>query len=147
MSCMATNARGEPCQAPDHMTDGSGFCPSHREGSKERLRAAAAKGGEATKAKYAMEAFTAEQLSPIRSLEDAKLALDEIRVAVMTRRLAHAEGNAASKAVAEWIKAEGAATTARLVNELRTELDLRLREIEELRAQLAGKAKPIRMAR
>jgi hypothetical protein len=120
-----------------HLIDDSGYCPAHRDGGREHMADLGSRGGQATRAKLAGHAFTAEDLPPLHSIEDAKAALDVIRVAVMTRRLTHAEGNAASKATAEWIKGETAAITARLNTELRTELDAKQTKIEALEKQVA----------
>lgn len=133
MTCTATNAAGEPCQSAA-VGDG-GLCAAHRMG-REHMATIGSRGGEATRARFGGEAFTAEELPPLHTIEDAKAALDVVRVAVMTRRLTHAEGNAASKSVAEWVKAETAAITGRLVNELRAELDAKSEEIATLRKQL-----------
>jgi hypothetical protein len=95
-------------------------------------------GGKATAAKYAGGAFAAGDLKPITTLEDAKLALDEIRVAILTRRITYSEGASASKAVSEWVKTESAAATGRLVGELRAALEAKTEEIETLRKQLSA---------
>jgi hypothetical protein len=117
---------------------GTGFCIAHSPGGADFMRDIASRGGQATRARLMGVAFEAEQLPPLRTIEDAKAGLDQVRIAVMTRRLTHAEGNAASKAIAEWIKGEGAAVTSRLVNELRTELDAKEAELAALRKQPGG---------
>lgn len=134
--CRGTNAAGGPCQAPEHMVE-DGLCPAHRPGGVEMMRERAALGGLATKARFEGQAFAPEDLPPLVTLEDAKAALDQVRVAVMSRRVTHAEGNAASKAVSEWVRTETAAITARLVGELKSELQAKAEEIEALRKQLA----------
>lgn len=136
MLCHGTNARGEPCAS--HMADASGYCPAHRAGGHAAIVASASLGGQALRAKLAGSAFTVEELPPLETLEDAKHALDVIRTAVMTRRLTHAEGNSAARAVGEWVKTEGAASTARIVGELRAELEAKAAEIAVLRRQLEG---------
>ncbi len=135
--CRGTNAAGLPCAALPYLVV-DGWCPAHRPGGVEEMRARAILGGQAAAAMRAGAAFTAGDLPPLASVEDAKAALDVIRVAIMSRRLTHAEGNAASKAVAEWVKAETAAITSRLVNELKGELQAKADEIAALRKQLAG---------
>lgn len=137
MKCRATNALGEPCGAPERLVGVDGLCEAHQEGGEDRMREMAAKGGEATARKHAGGAFEPGELAPIESLEDAMRALDEIRVAVLTRRITHSEATAASRAVSEWVKAESATMTKALVNDLTAELDARSREIAELRAELA----------
>lgn len=140
MKCEKMNANGEPCDAPEALVR-DGVCLAHRPGGQEHLESIASLGGQALARKLAGSAFEAADLAPLVTLEDAKLALDEIRVAVLTRRVTHTEGASAAKAVSEWVKTEGAATTSRLVNELRVELDARLEEIAELRKQLANKSR------
>ena len=100
------------------------------------MRELASLGGKATALKHDGEAFTADELDPIVTLEDAKAALDEIRIAAMSRRLTHAEANAASKAVSEWVRAESVAVTGRLVNELHAELEKQKAENAKLRTQI-----------
>ena len=56
---------------------------------------------------------------------------------MLTRRITHAEATAASRAVSEWVKTEGARMTKVLVVELTAELKAKAREIDELRAELA----------
>ena len=82
--------------------------------------------------------FTPEELPPLKTLEDAKTALDAIRIGVLTRKITHAEANAGSKALSEWAKCEGIACTQRVVNELHAELQKKTAEIEALRIQLKG---------
>lgn len=99
---------------------------------------AAAFGGKGGKAKRHAAPFALEELSTLRTVEDCKRALDQVRVAVLTRRITPAEGNSASRALDAWTKAEGAAVTARLVGELRAELASKAAEIAELRKALAA---------
>jgi hypothetical protein len=96
------------------------------------------KGGQATKAKLASPGFDPEAVPPLETLEDAKAALDSIRRGVLCRTITHAEANAASKAVAEWVKTETATTTQRLVTELHRELEAKETQIAALRKQLSG---------
>ena len=131
---------GEPCGSLSHLVGPSGYCPAHDPGNAERMKEIATRGGHATAAKHASAGFTADELPAIITLEDAKRALDVIRVAVMTRKLTHAEGNAASKSVSEWVKAESAAVTGRIVNELQKDLDAKTEEIAALKLQLASGA-------
>lgn len=111
------------------------------------MRAIGLVGGQATKRKHAGAGFAANQVKPITTLEDAKLALDEIRVAILTRRITYAEGASASKAVDLWVRAESVAGTGRLVNELRAELEKKAQEILELRRQLAARSGSARLTR
>jgi len=137
--CRGTNVRGGPCEAPESLVV-NGWCGAHRAGGAEAMRERAVLGGAAKAMRDAGEAFTPDQLPPLQDLESAKAALDAVRVAVLCRRISANEGNAASKAVSEWVKTETAAITARLVNELRAELDNRAKEIADLRKQLARAA-------
>lgn len=135
MTCRGTNAQGEPCQSPDHLVDEeSGFCPSHLTRSK---------GGKAAAAKHASRGYAEGEVPRISTLEEAKAALADIHIDMKTRRLTDRECNAASKAVAEWVKADTASITKNLVNELTAELKAKTAEIEALRKQLA---KPMRVA-
>lgn len=143
-SCAGTNAEGASCGALPHLVGADGYCIAHRPGGAERMRELSAKGGESTARAWQSEGFKLDELPEMTTLEDAKLALDAIRRAVLTRKITHAEGNAASKAVSEWVKAESSAQTARIVNELQRELDEKAREINELREQLAKRNRTLR---
>ena len=137
MKCRATNAGGEPCGAPERLVDADRLCAAHRPGGDALMRTMAVKGGLATARKHRSEGFGREEIVDLVSLEDAKLALDQVRVAVLTRKITHAEATAATRAVSEWVKTESARMTKSLVNELTTELDAKAHEIAELRAELA----------
>lgn len=136
-NCVGTNSKGGPCEALEHMVR-DGYCPAHGPGGNEHMRAIGLKGGQATAAKNAGEAFTAGELTPIETVEDAQARLDLIHVAVMTRRLTHAEGNAASKAISEWIKAAEAILNKRMTTETDAVIAERDAEIAALRKQLAS---------
>lgn len=125
-----------------HFALKDGLCPAHAPGGAEHMREVSRLGGAASAAKSAGVAFQAEEVTRIETLEDAKAALDTVRVAVLTRRITHAEGNAASKAVSEWVKTEGVAATGRLVTELHRELAAKTEEIDALRRQLATPLRP-----
>lgn len=141
MNCTAVNARGEPCGSA--LAGADELCPAHRPGGAEFMADIASRGGQATRVKLAGQAFTAEELPDLVTLEDAKRALDVVRKAVMSRRLSHSEGTAAAKTVDSWVKTETAAITARLVNELRAELDAKSEEIGALRKQLASRPRRV----
>ena len=134
--CKGTNARGEPCKS--FMINLDGYCPAHREGGKERLSEIGKKGAAATARVWASEGFSVEELPPLTSLEDARDRLDVIGRAVLCRKISHAEGNAASKAASEWVKAESAVLTQRLVGELEKTLHDKETEIQALRRQLVA---------
>jgi hypothetical protein len=111
----------------------------------ESMKARSALGGAALAREYQSEGFTAEELPKLVTLDDAMAALDTVRVAVLSRRISHAEANAASKSISEWVKAHGNAATMRIVGELTKELDAKTSEIETLRKQLV--AGPLRVVR
>lgn len=134
MKCSALKVDGSPCRADGVL---NGLCFAHQPGGSERLREASRRGGEATKRKLAADGFTADELPALTDIDSAMNALDVIRIAVMTRRLTHAEGNSASKACSEWIKGHSVRQTQRIVDELQKEVDSKAEEIDELRKQLA----------
>lgn len=146
MNCSGVNAAGSPCEAPCHTVDETGFCPAHRPGGEARMQEIRSSGGRATAAKHASAGFLPGEITRVTTLEEAKNALAEIHIAVLTRRITDREGNAASKALAEWTKVEAGAQTQRLVGELQRELDAKGKEIEELRRQLAAGSRKMRVA-
>lgn len=121
MSCKGFNTGGERCEAPDNTLDGEGYCPAHRAGGLATMREIAAKGGAATKAKHDGGGFTVDELTALVTLEDSKLALVQVRNAVLSRRITDREANAATKAVSEWVKAEAALTSRKVVDDLTAE--------------------------
>ena len=137
MKCRGTNAEGQPCGAPERLVGADGLCEAHQEGGETRMREMASKGGVATARKHRSDGFSEEDLAEITSLEDAKLALDQIRVAVLTRQITHAEATAASRAISEWVKTESATMTKALINETTAELAAKSEEIKALKQQVA----------
>ena len=133
--CRGTTPEG-PCHAPEALVRG-GWCQSHGPGATERMTARGTLGGAATAAAWSSDGFTVEELKPIETLDDAMLALDDIRRAVLCRKVTHNEGNSATRAIGEWVKTHGARLTQALVTELQGELNARTKEIEDLRKQLA----------
>ena len=101
------------------------------------MREHRAKGGRATARKHHAKPFSADEIVQLTTLEDAKLALDQIRTAVLLRRITHSEGASATKAVDSWVRTEAAVLTSALVGDLRGELDAKTRELDELRTELA----------
>ena len=83
--------------------------------------------------------FTPNELPPVTSLETALTALDAIRVAVLSGRITPPQGRSAAGAVESWVRAHGALTAQRVVNELRAELDAKGKEIATLRSQLGSR--------
>jgi len=96
-------------------------------------------GARQTNARWEGSPFDPDELGELKDLEDAKLALDTIRRAVLSRQITPNEGNSATKAVSEWCKAETASITKQLVNELHRELEAKEKQIQELRQQLSGR--------
>jgi hypothetical protein len=137
-TCVGTKTNGEPYGQTLGL-DADGLCATHRAGGLERIRAAASRGGRATKAKHAGAAFHADDLPQLETLDDALSYTAMICRAVLTRRITHNESNAAAKAVDSWVKAKQASMTAQLVEELRAELDAKQTEIDGLRQQLASR--------
>lgn len=141
--CQHVRANGTACRAVVGV-NADGLCLAHTSDGASRMAEISRKGGQATAARFASVPFVAEDVPRIETLEDAKLALDNIRIAVLTRRITHAEGNAASKAVSEWCKAEGMAATGRLVTELRNELAAKTAEIATLRTTMQATTGAVR---
>lgn len=139
--CLGLNAKGQPCEHP--VVGPDGYCPAHTEGGAEHMREIAAKGGNALREKLALPGYAEGEVPRVTSLEEAKSALADIHVAVLTRRITDKEAQAATKAVAEWIKGDNATTSNTLVKELRAELDAKKSEIAALRKQLA---RPMKVA-
>lgn len=103
----------------------------------------AALGGEATARVWESEGFTLDELPPLESLEDAKLALDAIRRGVLCRKCTHNEATAATRAVGEWVKTVSAVDTKQLVTDLRSELEAKTKEIAALRKDMTSR-RPMR---
>lgn len=122
--CTGTTASGSPCKAPANLLDPkTGFCPSHAPGASERLSEFGRKGARATARKHSKPGLDAQELGPLRTHEDAQSWLETIGRAVATGRLSDRQAQAAIRAVAEWVKAEGERATAEVINELRSEID------------------------
>ena len=135
-SCRGTTVSGEPCNAPATLV-AHGWCPTHRPGAEDAMREARSKGGRATAAKHHAKPFSADEIVKLVTLEDAKLALDQIRTAVLLRRITHSEGASATKAVDSWVRTEAAVLTSALVGDLRRELAAKTGEIDAVRTELA----------
>lgn len=131
---------GGPCESPEGLVRGDGYCAAHGPGGGERMRTLGSLGGVAKAAKEAGAAFTAEDLPAMVTLDDAKAALDQIRVAVLTRRISHNEGSSAARAVDSWTRAHMSGAADRLVNELEASLDAKAAEIASLAAENKAQA-------
>ncbi len=121
--CQGKKADGTACGALPHLLDEDGLCPAHRPGGREAMAERGRKGGLATKRKNASPGLGAEELPDLRTHEDAQAWLETIGRAVATGRLSDRQAQAAIRAGAEWVKAEGERATAEVINELRSDLD------------------------
>src|SRR5579872_245831 len=118
MACQGTKLDGTPCRAPERLVV-DGWCPTHRPGGLDRVREAAAKVGAANAARHeanAAKGLEEAALAPMETIEDAKRELDTSRRAILLRKIPHAEGAAAARTVAEWVKAHAVGQTQKLVN-------------------------------
>ncbi len=121
--CKGQKADGTACGALPHLLDENGLCPAHRPGGREAMAERGRKGGLATKRRNASPGLGAEELPDLRTHEDAQAWLETIGRAVAVGRLSDRQAQAAIRAVAEWVKAEGERATAEVINELRSDLD------------------------
>lgn len=133
--CKATKENGEPCGAPAQFVDpDSGLCPSHDPDSRERIREAARKGGEAMAEKHSRDGLEEDELPPLDSPQAAEEWLETIARAVATGRLSSSEGNAIRGNVRDWLKAREAGEQAerieRLEKLLKAAREGRLDEVE-----------------
>ncbi|MCH1571650.1 MAG: hypothetical protein OXU33_05530 [Gemmatimonadota bacterium] len=80
------------------------------------------KGGLATKQRLSSPGLDPAELPELRTHEDAQGWLETIGRAVATGRLSDRQAQAAIRAVAEWVRAEGDRQTAEVVNELKADI-------------------------
>lgn len=132
MPCAGMTKAGRPCRAGEFTLLPDGYCSAHSPSPEARAKRAAQQ-QQAAEASVAYTSrhrpFTLAELAALVTLEDAKRGLDQIRMGVLTQRITHAEGNAASKAIGEWVRAHGAQLSEELVTKLR-------REVATLKAEL-----------
>ncbi len=121
--CQGKKADGNACGALPHLLDEDGLCPAHRPGGREAMAERGRKGGLATKRRNASPGLRAEELPKLRTHEDAQNWLETIGRAVATGRLSDRQAQAAIRAIAEWVRAEGERQTSEVVNKLRAEID------------------------
>ena len=97
----------------------------HRRGPprKEAMAERGRKGGLATKRKAAGPGLDPAELPKLRTHEDAQNWLETIGRAVATGRLSDRQAQAAIRAIAEWVRAEGERQTSEVVNKLRAEIE------------------------
>ena len=108
---------------------------------EQELVSASAEAGEQS-AQTSADALTAQAKNARRTIVNEKASqlkayFDDIRRAVLVRKVTHNEGSSATRAIGEWVKTHGARLTQALVTELQHELNARTKEIEDLRKQLA----------
>jgi hypothetical protein len=71
-------------------------------------------GAEATRKRFSVKGLEPGELGPLESIEDGKRWLRIAGEAVATGRITDRQGNAITKAVEAWLKADGAITKAEL---------------------------------
>lgn len=115
--CAGVNTEGLPCQSP--IVGEDGYCSAHRPGGEERMKRLAAKGAAASR----RGGLDPDELGELHTHTDAQRWLEVIGRAVASGRLGDRAAQAAIRAVAEWVKAEGERATAEIVDELKTEIE------------------------
>ena len=123
MACKHVGPDGKGCRAPKQFVDDSGYCHAHGPGSAETMAQRGRKGAEATAKKLRCVGLGPHELPDLRTHEDAQNWLEIIGRAVAVGRLSDRQAQAAIRAVAEWVRAEGERATAEVINELRSEVD------------------------
>lgn len=123
--CAGINAEGKRCRSTA-LVDGE-CCTAHAEGGAERMRELARRGAAATNAKFARQ-FNADDLPPLRSLEDGERWAEAVARAVAAGQLTHAEGRTIGMLLREWREAYKG---GRAVDELEARLDEKLRPLFE----------------
>ncbi len=89
------------------------------------------RGGLATKRRFSSPGLEPNELPELKTHADAQLWLEIIGRAVATGRLSDRQAQAAIRAVAEWVRAEGERATAEVVNDLKA-------DIARMKAELSG---------
>ena len=133
MKCKGVTRAGEPCRAPEHMVDQSGFCHAHGPAARERMAERGRKGALSLRRKVKGSGLTEDDLGALESHQDAKRWLETIGRAVATGRLGDRAAQAAIKAVSEWVKAEGERVGAVEFEALRQDVE-KLKELYSSRA-------------
>lgn len=134
--CKGHSKSGHPCRVAPQLVGASGYCRTHDPSLVDARKLQSLRGG-ATTARRFKPGITPEDLGPLETPSDAQRWLRTIAQAVGSRHLTHAEGNAMSKAVSEWIKAR--------------DLDVREQRLTELERKLKrlqqGGDKPMKVVR
>lgn len=121
--CQAKKADGTPCLAPSSLVDPvSGFCASHDPAKRDRILAAARRGGEANRRKLQAPGLGPDELPPLESPQAAERWLEILGKAVATGRLGHHEATAIVRAVREFLRAHEAGSMADKVEELQAKV-------------------------
>ena len=123
MACKHLGPDGKGCRAPKQFVDDSGYCHAHGPGSAETMAQRGRKGAEATAKRLRCVGLDPNELPDLRTHGDAQVWLETIGRAAAVGRLSDRQAQAAIRAVAELVKAEGERATAEVINELRTEVD------------------------
>lgn len=131
--CRGEKADGTACGALPHLLDEDGLCPAHRPGGREAMAERGRRGGLANKRNAGL---SPSELPTLTCHADAQGWLETIGRAVATGRLSDRQAQAAIRAVAEWVKAEGERVTVEVVDELRDEIDRVKAEIASRSSQL-----------
>ena len=129
--CRGEKADGTACAALPYLLDDDGLCPAHRPGGREAMAERGRKGGLATKRKAASPGLDPAELPELKSHADAQTWLEKIGRAVASGGLGDRQAQAAIRAVAEWVRAEGERQTSEVLIELRE-------EIERVRSEVAS---------
>jgi hypothetical protein len=129
--CKAKNLAGKPCGVTSHMVGESGYCFRHDPDKAEERARQSRRGGETTRRRHMKAGLKAADLGPLVNAADAQRWLERIAGAVGARELTHSEGQAMTRAVAEWIRARDLH-----VREVKlAELQRQLKELQEHQRQ------------
>ena len=126
--CSGSKADGSPCGAVPQLVNADGLCPAHRPGGRREMSERGRKGGRANKRAAGLDP---SELPPLTSHADAQSWLETIGREVASGRLPERQAQAAIRAVAEWVRAEGERAAVEVLDELRAEID-------ELKSSLAS---------
>lgn len=115
MKCKGITRSGEPCRAPEHMVDESGYCHAHGPGARERMAERGRKGALSLRRKVKGSGLAEDDLGPLESHEDSKRWLGVLGRAVASGKLGDRAAQAAVRAVEAWLKAEGERLTVQVL--------------------------------
>lgn len=130
MRCQHVKDDGTPCRSPEGFVDEeTGYCHAHGPDADEVM---SERGRAGARASNRGKALDPDELGTLEDHSDAKAALDQIRRAVLTGRISDKVAHAATRAVSEWVKAHEGELTARVVDDLES-------EVERLQSELEGR--------